>query len=356
MKKSLAPHAPQNKQNLAGSPVNRFLAALFIKLGFLLLALLVVLLYGFILYEAWVLHSLGGILVLLILLGLAAGLLIEVRQSFQNPADQQSWREQLLAGLSLVIGALLTYQLSHTFGLGAVLASAITGLLGGMLLPRYGAPIYCGTFVGMCSAEVIFGGHDLLLASALAGGLFIISRQVLNGLGGKLGTIAFGGALLTGLGFKRQFLIGCIPPFQLAWQIVLAATLAALVTYWLSIRRKWGPVRASAFVGLVGGLLLPPLLPEHGSELAVVVICASFTGMSSAERLPMLSHIILAGLMTGIIFLYSMPVFGGAGGKLGTIAFGASLAVWGYASMLARYRKKRKPTDSKLDADQHISR
>lgn len=307
----------------------------------MLLALLVMLLHAFILYEAWVLHSLGGLLVLFILFGMTAGLLLEGRRPAQANAVDAGWRELLLIGLAHLAGAWITYQLSHTFGLGAVLASAITGLLGGILFPRYGAPIYCGSFVGMCSASVIFGGHDLLLAAGIAAVLFYISRSVLNGLGGKLGTIAFCGALLTGLGLRRQFLISPIPVFNLAWQIVCFAVLAAAATYWLSIRWELGPVRASAWVGLAGGLLLPRLMAHDGNLLAVVVICASFTGMSSVERLPSLWHIILAGLVTGIIFLYSMPVFGGAGGKLGTIAFGASLAVWGYWQLILRVRDRK---------------
>jgi hypothetical protein len=35
-----------------------------------------------------------------------------------------------------------------------------------------------------------------------------------------------------------------------------------------------------------------------------------------------------------------MPIFGGAGGKLGTIAFGSSLAVWGYRQTFLRRPEK----------------
>jgi len=194
--------------------------------------------------------------------------------------------------------------------------------------------------VGMCSNLVIVQVADLLLAASIAGVVYILARQVLNGFGGKLGTIAFSGALLTGLGLKRQFLIAPIPPFDLAWFIVLYATAAAVLTYWLSTSFKWGPVRASGAVGLASGLLLPALHPVYGGTLAVVAFCASFTGMSAAERLPGMKLMTLAGLFTGIIFLYSMPVFGGAGGKLGTIAFGASLAVRGYLQIFSRFAPK----------------
>jgi len=307
--------------------------------GFLVLSALALLLYLFILYEAWVLHSLGGFLVALILLGLILALVREALHPTINKSSAKTL-ELFLIALAHIAGAWLTFELSHTFGLGAVLASALIGLIGGIFFPEYGAPIFCGSFVGMCSAEVYIHGYDVLLAGAFACLVYILGREVLNGFGGKLGTIAFGGTLLTGIGLKRQFIISPVPPFELAWHIVLYATIAAVLTYWLSVSFKWGPVLASAAVGLAGGLLLPFLHPVSGGMLAVVVFCASFTGMSSTERLPGIGLMTLAGLFTGIIFLYSMPIFGGAGGKLGTIAFGSSLAVWGYRQTFLRRSEK----------------
>ena len=297
--------------------------------GFLILAALAALLFLFILFEAWVLHSLGGFLVALILLGLILALIREALHPTIKTSAAKI-RDFSLIMVSHIAGAWLTFELSHTFGLGAVLASALIGLIGGIFFPQFGAPIFCGSFVGMCSADVYIHGYDVLLAGAFAGLVYILGREVLNGFGGKLGTIAFAGTLLTGLGLKRQFIISPVPPFELAWHIVLYAAIAAVLTYWLSVSFKWSPVCASAAVGLAGGLLLPLLHPVSGGMLAVVVFCASFTGMSAPERLPGISLMVMAGLFTGIIFLYSMPIFGGAGGKLGTIAFGSSLAVWGY--------------------------
>lgn len=103
-----------------------------------------------------------------------------------------------------------------------------------------------------------------------------------------------------------------------------------MVTYVLSIHLKNGPVPASAMVGLLCGLLLPVLHgPQLGTLLAIVAFCASFTGMSAPERLPTTIHVACAGLITGVVFLYASPYFDGAGGKLGTIAFGSSIAVFG---------------------------
>ena len=73
---------------------------------------------------------------------------------------------------------------------------------------------------------------------------------------------------------------------------------------------------------------MPAVYPDGvGSTLAVTVLCASFAGMSSAQRVPYFFQIVLIGLVCGIIFIYSMPLAGGAGGKLGAIGFGSVLAV-----------------------------
>ena len=93
---------------------------------------------------------------------------------------------------------------------------------------------------------------------------------------------------------------------------------------------KQGAVIASALVGLLAGLSLPVLLgPEEGKVIALMVFAASFAGMSSRERIRSSLHIALAGALAGLLFIYTMPYAGGAGGKMGTIAFGAVIAVAG---------------------------
>ncbi len=299
------------------------------RLSFLILAGFVILLYGFILYEAWVLHSLGGILVLVLMMCLIAALIMEANRAVFHHELPFDMKRSMLIIAAVVVGAWATYELSRTLALGAVVASAVVGLMAAAIFPQHAAAIYCGSFVGMCSSSYLTSFHELMIAALIAGMLFSISEDVLSGMGGKLGTIAFVGALLAGLSFRRQFVILSIPSSEVAWRIVLAAIAATILTFWLSTNRKLGPVRASSLVGLLGGLLAPAIFPQVGESLAVVVICASFTGMSSPERMPFLWMVLAAGLLTGIIFLYSFSIFGGAGGKLGTIAFGASLAVWG---------------------------
>ena len=219
--------------------------------------------------------------------------------------------------------------------MGPVIASAVIGLAGAILFPKYGAAIYCGSFVGMSSREILPHAPAHLSASLIAGGVFQISENSYHGIGGKLGTIAFIGSVATAAAFGLPFSSSPLPPPNIVWSIIILSALAALLAWALGNQQKIGAVIGSALVGLAGGLILPRLFPAYGELLAVAVFCASFTGMASKERFSA-ALVSIAGLLTGIIFILSSPVFGGAGGKLGMIAFSASLATLGYQQMINR--------------------
>jgi hypothetical protein len=302
--------------------------------GFLLLSAMVVVLLGFSVYEAWLTHVVAGVIVAGVLAGAVAQILREARRVQCIQLSEAMQREGILAGLAVLGGALVTYALACSVGLSAVNASALVGLIGALILPTYGVPIFCGSFVGMSSIQLLHTHGELAIAGAVAGLIFMLTDGTFPGLGGKLGTIAFTGTVITGLGLARQFTIAPVPGGRLALYIIAYATIATVATYWLNVTLGHGAVIGSSVVGLAGGLLLPGLHPDHGHLLAVVVFCASFTGMSSRERFPRLPMIVVIGLITGLVFVYSTPLLGGAGGKLGTIAFASALAGRGYMELL----------------------
>lgn len=104
------------------------------------------------------------------------------------------------------VGAIISYYSNQIFGLGPVMGAALTGTLASFIpninkkssyLPHLPAAIYCGAFVGMSSSQVAHGFSFILTAGVFTAVFLVISKSLLNGVGGKLGTLAFLGVSLT---------------------------------------------------------------------------------------------------------------------------------------------------------------
>jgi hypothetical protein len=230
---------------------------------------------------------------------------------------------------AVAAAAPVTRWLAVDAGLGAVTASALVGLVAGLAVPRFAVPAYCGSFVGMAGPGLL-SVPAVAAAGVLAGVVFVAAKRVFDGFGGKLGTTAFVGCaavvLLTG---ATPGVAGPAPSPRVTAVSVAAAGAAAVATYALSIRLDHGPVIGSAAVGLVAGLAADPLA---GGTVAAAAFCASFAGMASPDRLPGEGPVLVAGLLSGALVVAVAPAFVGFGGKLGTVAFVACLAVRGLLS------------------------
>ena len=104
------------------------------------------------------------------------------------------------------VGAIISYYFNQIFGLGPVMGAALAGTLASFIpninknssyLPHLPAAIYCGAFVGMSSSQVAHGFSFILTAGVFTAIFLVISKSLLNGVGGKLGTLAFLGVALT---------------------------------------------------------------------------------------------------------------------------------------------------------------
>ena len=277
----------------------------------------------------------------LIILGLVYGLYEEWRRASSIPAEARTWdRSDLYDYLAVFGGAVVTFFINVELGHGPVAASGIVGILGAAALKKHAVPIFCGSFVGMASPAVFLSYYCIVTAGAVAAAVYILSRDVFNGFGGKLGTIAFTGCLSASLITGSPLLRLPAPGWDIGWMIVLYSIAGATVTYTLSTRLQNGPVMASAIVGLMAGLFLPIIHGAYpGDTLAVMVFCASFAGMSGTDRFRNELPIALSGIFCGLIFIYSTPYLGGAGGKLGTIAFGSVIAMRGLMDALPGLRR-----------------
>jgi len=298
-------------------------------LGFLALGFFTSLLFVSTLDNLWVNHKIFFVVLSFFLIGVIVSFVREFLAL--KPFNQSKVllsKSLIYDFLAVFVGSIITYIVSIYGGLGAVVGSALVGVFAGLFVKPYAVAIFCGSFVGMASPDLL-GWLPFIFASLMASSLFVLAKDSFNGFGGKLGTIALSSSLLIWVFIRPDFIEGSIFTQNQSFVIVVVAMIAALTTYVMNIKLNQGPVVASAFIGLLAGGFFPFIDPVFGTTLAVVGFGASFVGMSNTLRMPTMLGIMLAGILFGLIFVYSAPYFGGAGGKLGTIAFSSVLSVSG---------------------------
>lgn len=119
--------------------------------------------------------------------------------------------------------------------------------------------------------------------------------------------------------------------------LITSAALGAVVTYVLQKNFGMSAVISSSIVGLVGGIIglfIPNKL------FAPIVFCGTFVGMSSPSLFS-LSFVVIAGILSGVLYQVSTNIFVGFGGKLGSIAFLAVALVFYIKGILVKYFLKK---------------
>lgn len=236
--------------------------------------------------------------------------------------------------LAVVVAGPVTYAVSVWLGQGPVVASALVGLFAALALGDQAAPAYCGSFVGMVSTAVLPTLAPVAAASLVAGLVFVASKRLFDGFGGKLGTTAFLGCAAVVAPSSYTYAAGGTLSLSSSLAAVVAATAGAVAAFLLSVRFDYGAVIGSGTVGLVVGVLAPPALGTSlGGSVAAAAFSGSFIGMVSENRLPSVTLVGIAGLASGVVFVGVEPFVGGSGGKLGTIAFAACLLTWAVSTV-----------------------
>lgn len=328
-------------------------------IGFALLSGFTLLLYLSGLYESFQHHVILVIYSFIMVFFLLYGIFTELKNIFNRFSsvylDNSSYSffslDNAYDFLSVFFGAVITFFISTELGLGAVIASGLVGLFGGLLIKKHAVAIFCGSFIGMCSIDLLTLFPCIVLAGLLGGTIFISCKKLFPGLGGKLGTIAFISSILTSVVVGNPLLSGSMVGLEDNILLVFYSVCGAVFTYIISIRFKHGAVVASAFVGLVGGLILPIIHNTTGVTFAVAVFCASFAGMSSREHFKSEMDMIFVGIICGLTFVLTTPHLGGAGGKLGTIAFGSVIILSSIYRITNRIKNKLKKSSQRMDIE-----
>ncbi|MGM0435532.1 MAG: hypothetical protein ACQEQA_00600 [Bacillota bacterium] len=269
-----------------------------------------------------------GFLILLMLLSTISIGIIFNKVERKHATYPMYGKEALTDFLSVFFGAVLTFLLAVCLDVNVVLASGLIGALAALFLKPYAVALFCGSFLGMSSPE-IFEFIPFLVASVFASLIYVIAKDVFNGFGGKLGTIALSGVFISTLVHGENLLEGNYFDFEESLLIIGAAVFGALISNMLNVRFSQGAVFGSAFVGVLGGGFLPYLFPTEGLTLAIVMFGASFAGMSNRKVLGTEVLVGISGIVFGVLFVYTAHALGGLGGKLGTLALSSVLSVYG---------------------------
>ncbi|MCG9970364.1 hypothetical protein [Christiangramia crocea] len=129
-------------------------------------------------------------------------LLVFFYLNIRNSYEKIFKKRDLISISVSTYGALLTYFFNLKLNIGVVLAAGIIGLLGSIIpllnknseiLKLIPPALYCGAFAGMTAPFVANGYLFIFFAGLATGILYVMAKNILNGYGGKLGSIAFGG-------------------------------------------------------------------------------------------------------------------------------------------------------------------
>jgi hypothetical protein len=310
--------------------------------AFLVLSIMVISLTLFCARESYDHHILLTITKVLFSLGIIYELVSQAKEdlSFAHTKGLDPTKSAKTAA-AVLFGTVAAFFVNIELGHGGVIGSSIVGLAAAVVLPSYAVPIFCGSFVGMASPAVFASYNQILLAGFLSALLFVFAQDLFKGFGGKLGTIAFVGSIAATYILDAQLVHLSIPPWEDNMLIIGFSVFGAVATFWIHTVLGHDAVTASSLVGLIAGLFLPALFGNpFGTTLAIIVFCASFIGMSTSERIPGWGFMIVTGMAAGLMFIYSIPFIGGAGGKLGTVAFASLLSITGLHKIYKRILRR----------------
>jgi len=239
--------------------------------------------------------------------------------------------------LFVFLGGLLAYLFNIYLGQGAIIAASLVGIIGYGLFSKYAIQLYTGAFVGMVSPEVYHDFYHIILASFIAGVIFALGKNTFNGFGGKLGATAFTSWIIIYYMCNIELLT---PELNIEnnYYLIIISFLGTLLTFLFSQYYNKNVVAVSSIISLIGALILPEIIYNYDHNYSLILMTATFAGMSSDKRVKNIFEMIAISLFVAVIFVYSYSHFGGGGGKLGTIAFGAVLSSYGIKNIVNKIK------------------
>ena len=256
-------------------------------------------------------------------------------------------QKQLLTIAVAVVCTTLSYGINYYVNLGplnggkpagAVVAASLVGILSALFLKDYAVAGYIAAFAGMSATSVIPSIFYAPVFGFMAGVFTLLMAKMFVGYGGRAGTMCFCSANVTlaffivlgTLGLTQHNVGAHFRALTLAdldpvWVITAMAAgvfgiMGTVLLRERMLQKRKAPgevVLGSAIVALVSALVLPWIVPSMASKVAAVVASGTYAGMVSRKVIAADVHLVLTGLVVGLLNVLMSTIFIGVGGRLG---------------------------------------
>lgn len=267
------------------------------------------------------------------------GLIKTYFEIIKDGERQINYKDAVISLGLILSGALVVYIFTSNFNLHSVIIVAIVGLFAGVFIKDYAQEVVIGTFLGM-STFLSTSYAGVIFASIITFIIFFLIKDVFKGLGGKMGTTAFVGGLITFFLLGDTFTQGIGYESLNVIYVLIIAIIAGVLTYVLNNEIKLGAIVAYSIVSLIGGIfLLFPSTKDLG--FINVVFGASFIGMSSKKDVKSYLVVIFASFIFGFFSIIGKS-FINVGGRGGTLALISVLAANNFQYLFVKPIKMEK--------------
>lgn len=284
----------------------------------------------------WFHRSIGVfVMMVLLILNFLYFALKTIGQNVNNDKWEIS-KEDWIDFLFAYFASIFTYNLAMFDQISAVFASALVGLVGSSVFKKYEKAIFAGSFLGMAEAT-IFGAWGFILAALIMAIVYVFSKPLFKGFAGKLGTVAFSGAVIAYFLQDLTPLQGINFSLTEGIYLIIASVAGAIITRVFSQIEGVSVVQASSVVGILFVILFDYEIFSISPYIAIAGFGGSFVGMTDKKHLNKIWMVGTGGLIFGIIYYLSSGVLLGFGGKLGTIAFLSTVITIGFFKLINQY-------------------
>ena len=225
--------------------------------------------------------------------------------------------KEIIYAVVILFSALIVYFFGVEFKLDKNITVGILALFFGIFFKKYALEATLGAFIG-AGIYINTGYLGVIIVSLIVVFVRISFKGVFNGLGGKLGTIAFVGGLVAFIVLQESFGVGQAKNIADLIPVITVSLTSALLTFSINNELKLGPVTAYAIVLLLGSIFLL-FEATKNLDLSTVVYGSALIGMSKKQECESYFVVILASIIFSLFALVGVS-FINIGGRSGLLA------------------------------------